>query len=297
MDHPNKPNHEPNLGPDRSLLTREQEQYAARQIERGIEAAAWAATPIDPMTARLIAATLHPGYGSHLKQFAATGSLNPSMALQEIGGAAALYQLPWITALWDFLEQIDSPDPDRAPSEWEEPTPAVFVQAKDPQLGLLPVGMWVTPDSTGTAVAEAVADVAQRLETPGAIAGITASVGFYRAPVSFDADPEVVSANALGILKHGEPYALLAERVGHPITDEGFLEAYLGAYSSLTAFMAAQGEDVLQEVRRDTRSPAADPSESFDRFERLLRRTFHCLDGRHAVYVFQRTPALTTEAL
>jgi hypothetical protein len=295
MDHPNHQYREPNLGLDRSLLTREQEQYASRQIERGIETAAQVGTPIDPMTARLIAATIHRGYGSHLEQFAATGALNPSMALEEIGGTASLHQLPWITALWDFLEQIDSPDPDRAPSAWEEPTPAVFVQAKDPQLGLLPVGMWVRPDSSGTSLTEAVAHVAQRLDIPGATAGITASVGFYRVPVSFDVNPEVVSANALGILKHGEPYALLLERVGHPITDEVFLDAYLGAYCSLADFMAAQGDEVLQGVRRGTDSPAADEAERFDQFERLLRRTFYCLDGRGAFYVFQRTPALAGE--
>lgn len=50
--------------------------------------------------ARLIAASLHPGSGSALERFAATGRLDRERALKELNAVRVpLHQEPWVDAL------------------------------------------------------------------------------------------------------------------------------------------------------------------------------------------------------
>ncbi|MBN9630373.1 MAG: hypothetical protein J0I18_07175 [Actinobacteria bacterium] len=288
---------EPGTGADRTRLTQEQEDYARVRIERGIDAASRSGDPIDSATARLIAAALHPGFGSHLEQFAATGVLNAAAALDEIGGAVDLHQVPWIAALWDYLEQLHAPHPDRAPIDYEEPTPAVFIQANDPQLGLIPCGTWVEASRGPESLRAEFDAVLGSLDVEGASVGITAAVGFHGLALPFDATPKLVHTHAVNIIKHGEPYALLAEQLGTPVSDREFLLRFRGAYPSLTEFMAAQPAELLAEIRSSADASPDLMAYRFDEFERFLRRTFLCLQGKSAVYIFLRSTNSTGESL
>ncbi len=81
--------------PDQSIRARQ--HINATLVESGIEL-------IDPATARIIAATVHGGYGTALCTFAATGVLREKAALTELRALPST-ELPqtWREAFTDFV--------------------------------------------------------------------------------------------------------------------------------------------------------------------------------------------------
>lgn len=88
-----------------------QDEQAARTIDQVLAATG---NRVDTPTARLIAACVHPGNGSALQRFAASGRLRLSAALSEIPMAFLTEPIPgWAEALWHYLEDRER----RAPTE------------------------------------------------------------------------------------------------------------------------------------------------------------------------------------
>ena len=81
--------------PDQSIQARQ--HINAALAESGVKL-------IDPATARIIAATVHGGYGTALCTFAATGVVRKNAALAELG-AVPSSDLPqtWREAFTDFV--------------------------------------------------------------------------------------------------------------------------------------------------------------------------------------------------
>jgi len=274
---------EPGTEQATGLLTREQESHAAIQIAQGLEAARSEKRPIDASTARLIAAALHSGHGSYLEQFASTGALNVAGAIDEIGGGGSveLHHIPWVSALWDFLEQTRRPDPDRAEVEHREPEPSVFVQAYDPDLGLRRIGAWVNPAVPAADLAEQMNAVAALTEVDGASTQVTATVGFHQIKMAPDTPPELLSRLAQNVAHYGEPYALYTEHLGFPATGRDFEQRFQGSFPSLTEFVA-------QHAVSDLIGPLGEkrPTSSLEQLESALLDAYIVLQGRDAVHVF-----------
>ncbi|HTL42090.1 MAG TPA: hypothetical protein VL294_11515 [Pseudolysinimonas sp.] len=289
MEHPRRRLREPGTEQSTGLLTREQEQHAAARIARGLEAAEQTGSGIDADTARIIAAALHTGYGSHLEHFAATGALNPTAALNELdGGSIELHQLPWVAALWDFLERIHNPDPDQPESEHDEPAPQVFVQPRDPHLDLQPSGgRWLDANQHPDDLAAQIDAIAA--ENPGSTAEVSAWVGFHQLMLPPRIDAEDVAAYAQGVAQLGEPYALHAIHVGAPLAPRDVLARHEGTYESMTAFVAHAPKESLAYALSKA-DPDIDPARAhaLDEFEEILRRSYLCLEGTEGVHVFHR---------
>lgn len=281
---------EPGTEQGSGRLTREQEAHAAGQISRGLEAAQKAGGSIDASTARLIAAALHAGRGSHLEQFASTGALNPTGSLEEIGGGGRveLHHIPWIAALWDFLEQITGPDPDRPEAQHEEPDPLIYVQAHDPDVGLRASGAWLNPHISATALAEQMRAVADLIEVDGASPAITATVGFHQLALPAEAPAREVAAYARGVARFGEPYALYAQHVGRAIGEDDFLVRHEGTYESMAEFIASRPADSLAHLRHVGGNTYRGRTASFDDFEQTLRGFYDCFEGREGLHVFHK---------
>lgn len=289
---------EPGTELDSGRFTREQEAHAARQICRGLQAAQDADGGIDASTARLIAAALHAGAGSHLEQFASTGALNPAAALDEIGsgGRVELHHIPWIAALWDFLEQITGPDPDRPEAQHEEPEPLIYVQAHDPDVGLRRYGAWLNPRIPAGELATQMEAVADMAETDGATPKVTASIGFHQLRLGEDASPAELTRYARGVAAHGEPYALYAQHFGRAVDEEEFLARHEGSYDSMTDFIIRSPAATLDYVRENSRNTHAARTAAFDNYEQILRRNYLCLEGREGVHVFHHRLGVPKEA-
>lgn len=280
---------EPGTELDSGRFTREQEAHAALQISRGLQDARETGGGIDASTARLIAAALHSGAGSHLEQFASTGALNPAGALEEIGGGGRvqLHHIPWVTALWDFLEQINHPDPDRPEAEHDEPEPLIYVQAHDPDIGLRKHGAWLNPRIPTAELAAQMEAVADLAEVDGATPKVTATVGFHQLRLADDASPAEINSYARGVASYGEPYALLAQALGVPVDEKDFLACHEGSYDSMTDFIAHSPAATLDFVRENSRNTHKARTTAFDDYERVLRKHYLCLDGREGVHVFR----------
>jgi hypothetical protein len=84
------------------------ERLATRLINRNIAYAEDRDGPITTSTARLIAACIHAGEDTALAAFAATGRLELDEAITEIDAQRLnVERLPWVSALWDYLESHD----------------------------------------------------------------------------------------------------------------------------------------------------------------------------------------------
>lgn len=84
------------------------EALATQRIAFGIATADNDRSSIDTTTARLIAATLHPGLTSHLERFAATGELDPQAAMRELEACPTSEpsHLMWAPSFSDFLQRL-----------------------------------------------------------------------------------------------------------------------------------------------------------------------------------------------
>lgn len=99
-------NHQPRIttatrkAPDQSIRARQ--HIKAALAESSVEL-------IDPATARIIAATVHGGYGTALGTFAATGVLREKAALTELRAIPST-ELPqtWREAFTDFVTAAKS---------------------------------------------------------------------------------------------------------------------------------------------------------------------------------------------
>lgn len=89
----------------------EREELARRRIAQGIAEAQRLGTTVTVETARLIAATLHPGSGSHLEQFAATGTMLLPELLAELTEVERA-EARWTEALRQYLKATIGTDPD-----------------------------------------------------------------------------------------------------------------------------------------------------------------------------------------
>jgi hypothetical protein len=281
---------EPGTETGSGLLIREQEEHAARQITRGITAAKERGNGIDAATARVIAAALHTGPGTTLEHFAATGALNPTTALQELdGGRIELHQIPWVTALWDFLERITNPSPDLPEADHVEPTPQIFVQARDPDRGLRIDGQWLDVSQSVHDLAARMTAIADQHGIPGTVPAVSAWVGFHQLQLDPAVRPSQLAAHARGIAEFGEIYALYATHLGYPVDTDELAIRYEGSYDSMTAFIASTPIESRRFVL-STADNEIDPTRghALDRYEDALRRNYLCLDGKRAVHVFHR---------
>lgn len=290
MEHPPRRRlREPGTEQSTGLLTLEQEQYAAARIARGLEAAETSGTGIDADTARIIAATLHSGYGSHLEHFAATGALNPAGALSELdGGRIDLNQLPWVSALWDFLERIYNPHPDQPRAEHTEPAPQVFIQPRDPDLDLRPGGRWLDADQHPDDLEAQMNEIAER--APGATVEVSAWVGFHQLMLPPRIDAADIALYARGVRELGEPYALYANHLGVPVELGDVLVRHEGTYESMTDLIAhAPTESLAYALSKADRHIDPTREHALDEFEEILRHNYLCLEGAEGVHVFHRT--------
>lgn len=284
---------EPGLEQHTRLPTAEQEAHAIDTIRRGIDAGKAAATGIDASTARVIAACLHNGYGSHMEHFASTGKLNPDAVLSELDSirGAELHQIPWIAALWDFLERIEGTDPDLPETEHTEPEPMVFVQADDPDLGPRHGGRWLHADVLARDLDEQMNEIREQLDVDGGRVIVSATVGFHDLEVPADATAADIACYADGISRYGEAYACFATHAGYPVGGGAFAIRYEGTYDTMTDFTAerdSQSPALAKIVQRAGQIAAEAPEKSLDEYERLLRHDWLILDGRHHVHIFSR---------
>lgn len=289
----------PGIEQDTGFLTVEQEAHAAERIGRGLEAAKANATGIDASTARVIAACLHRGYGSHMEHFAATGTLDPDGVLRELDQLRDLnpQQTNWYTALWDFLERVDSADPDEPETEHQEPQPMVFVQVSDPELGPRPGGRWLHADVSSHELTEEIAKIYNQLPVDGSRIIVSATVGFHGLDIPTDADARDISRYASGIRDFGEAYARFCSHVGYPADDTAFTIRYKGSFDTRTDFVTHQLEQNHEFVSASPmpRTVATDtPEQALDHFEESLSRDWLILEGRHCVHVFSRRFELPT---
>lgn len=290
---------EPGLEQHTRLPTAEQETYAGDKIRRGIDAARADATGIDASTARLIAACLHAGYGSHMEHFASTGKLNPDAVLHELDRirGLGLHQLAWYTALWDFLERIEGGDPDIPETEHTEPEPMVFVQADDPDLGPRHGGRWLHADVLTADLDEEMSQILDQLDVDGGRVIVSATVGFHGLDVPEDATSVDITKYAASISRCGEAYACFASHVGYPASAAAFSVRYEGSYDTVTDFLAersSQSPALAKIVLSAGQIAAEEPQRSLDEYERLLRHDWLILDGPHQVHVFSRKFGLPT---
>lgn len=290
---------EPGLEQHTRLPTAEQEAHATDTIRHGIEAAKASASGIDAATARVIAACLHAGYGSHMEHFASTGKLNPAGVLGEVDSirGAELHQIPWIAALWDFLERIEGSDPDLPETEHTEPEPMVFVQANDPDLGPRLGGRWLHADVLARELDEDMREIREQLDVDGGGVIVSATVGFHDLEVPADAAAEDIARYAEGISLYGEAYACFATHVGYPVGNGAFAIRFEGTYDTITDFTAeraSQSPALAKIVREAGRISEEAPEQSLDEYESLLRHDWLILDGRHGVHVFSRKFGLPT---
>ncbi|MBT9605908.1 hypothetical protein [Microbacterium sp.] len=100
------------------ITTREDARIELRRLEQEERANRRLAAPqdeeemISDETARLIAASIHPGESSALCRFAATGELDADAALDELTIAKLPnHRMRWVIALWAYLEWRDHPEP------------------------------------------------------------------------------------------------------------------------------------------------------------------------------------------
>ena len=235
-----------------------------------------------------IAATLHAGYGSHLEHFAATGALNPAGALNELDGDRIdLHQPPWISALWDFLERIHNPHPDQPETEHTEPAPQVFIQPRDSGLDLRPGGRWLDADRHPDDLTAQMNEIAE--QTPGTTVEVSAWLGFHQLMLPPRSDAEDIALYAQGIKELGEPYALYAIHVGAPLEVRDVLARHEGTYESMTDFVAhAPKESLAYALSKADRHIDPTRGHALDEFEKILRRTYLCLEGTEGVHVFHR---------
>lgn len=98
--------------PAHHAASAEQEAHAAELINRALDSTWRNGVTVDTATARLIAATLHAGTGSHLGQFASSGELDARAALDEMSHSAPvdIAHLAWAAALREFLEERSQPE-------------------------------------------------------------------------------------------------------------------------------------------------------------------------------------------
>lgn len=270
------------------------EEHASSLIRRGLEEAERQGGGISASAARVIAATLHRGHGSHMEHFAATGDLNPAGVLAELDHIRELEleHVPWVSALWDFLERIEGTDPDTPESEHVEPAPMVFVQADDPQLGPRPGGRWLHADVPAVDLDEQIVEIHAEHAPYSERTVITAIVGFHGLDIPEDATPKDIARYADGVRLHGEAYALFAGHAGYPVGGGAFSIRYQGSYDTITEFMAEHASFSPLLGNALSRAGEDEPGlreETVDEYEQELRRTFLILDGRDGVHVFSRT--------
>lgn len=266
-----------------------QEHHASAVITHAIQTAEHTGAPISASTARLIAAALHPGAGSALEHFAATGRLSPDAALREVEAhhRIAAYQLPWLIALWDFLEQITGTNPDLPDAEHAEPAPQVFVQAVDPETGPQPCGRWLDADVPAGDLDEQIRQLALASGGSGRTV-VAATVGFHGLDLPEDATATEIARYAEGVARHGEAYAVYANHVGRPVDESAFRRRYLATYGSMAEFMAEHPTEQATVVG-DAGSPDKPEHErAINAHEARLREQWLCLDGNDRMHVFTR---------
>jgi len=281
-EHGSDPHTEPHL--------RQQEELAEQEINRGLNAAAHTNSGIDAAIARLIAATLHAGSGTALEHFASTGALHLNGALNELeGGDSQLRQIPWLAALWDFLERIERPDHDYPELHFDEPTPQIYVQASSPETGLEPDGRWLDATITEAELRSQLDEIALTRGTNRTKAAVTSWVGFYDLELDADAPAKEITHHGRMVARYGEAYALYAAHAGFPVDEGAFLLRYHDSHPSVVDFLAS----MLEGTTPTTANPPLDVStasaEALHDLETALRREWLCLDGRSGgVHVFNR---------
>lgn len=277
---------EPRTQPD----LRQQEELAEKQISRGLDAGAYTNRGIDAATARLIAATLHVGPGTALEHFAATGALHLNAALSELeGGDAELHQVPWLAALWDFLERIERPDPDLPELYFDEPTPQIYVQVSDPETGLQANGRWLDTTVTATELRDQLGEIALTHDNDRTKTAVTGSVGFYDLEIDADAPAKEIAHHGLMIARHGEAYALYAGHAGFPVDEGAFLLRYHDSYPSVFDFIASMSQGTAPNSTDAVPTVSAASAVALHDLETALRGQWLCLDGRSGgVHVFNR---------
>lgn len=274
-----------------SFVNSYHEEHATTLISRGIEDAHRQGLGLSASTARIIAAALHNGHGTHMERFAATGDLNPDGVLSELDQirSLGLEHMPWVVALWDFLERIEGADPDLIETEHVEPAPMVFAQADDPDIGPRPGGAWLHTDVPAAELREQMEQLLTEHAPYSDRIVVTASVGFHGIDIPEDASAADVITYADGIRRYGEAYGVFARLVGYPVGPAAFSIRYENTYDTITEFMADHTEGLAAAVEAAGKVATQAREDTVDEHEERLRREWLVLDGHQGrVHVFTR---------
>jgi hypothetical protein len=276
-------------------LTAEQEVHARAHIETALSKLSVENPLVSTETARVIAAALHQGRGTILEHFAATGRLNPEVALDELGQLVGTdIDQTWLDALRWHLDEIVRPWPDRRPPNFNEPAPEVFVSSPEGTRG-----QWITLVDEWRDIAAQLSEIdpawldrtALDVQTRGDLWTFGNAVGLHGLDLTQSRNLSQAIRIAKGVDRYGEGFAAYVRSYGmFGASRLRYLHLHVGSFDNMTELVDAyaysrgmQWPDASPKAAR-VRGPTLTPQ----RLERDVRKHFLLVEGRAQIHMFQR---------